>query len=106
LRDLTNKRLSQLSKALEAAQAAFREEIDKLAEAARSEILPYFQKHDLDYLAGNGDWYITRNNNRVGDEHFVHNDALPANIRALLMLEVAHGDHLGFYIRDIRRGEA
>ena len=102
---LAKRKLGQFSKALEVAQAAFRAEIDKLAEQARVEILPYFKKHDLDYRAGNGDWIITRNNARVGDEHFVHDDALPANIRELLMLEVAHGDHLGFYIRDIKRGE-
>lgn len=105
VKDLSKKKLGQLAKALEVAQAAFRTEIDKLAGQARSEILPYFKQHDLDYRAGNGDWLVTRNNDRVGDEHFVHDDALPANIRDLLMLEVAHADHLGFYVHDIKRGE-
>lgn len=105
MRDLAKRALGQFSKSLEAAQAAFLSEIEKLADAARAEILPYFKKHDLDYRAGNGDWIITRNNARVGDAHFVHDDALPANIRELLMLEVAHADHLGFYIRDIKRGQ-
>ena len=32
-------------------------------------------------------------------------DELPKNIRDLLMLEITHADHLGFYVRDINRGE-
>ena len=110
MKDLTKKRLGQLSKTLEAAQSAFRAEVDKLAEVARVEILPYFKKHDFDFMAGNGSWVITRaNGDREGcigaAARFVEDDALPTNIRDLLMLEIAHADHLGFYIRDIKRGE-
>ena len=106
MRDLTKKNLGQLSQSLEAAQAAFRE-VEKLAEQARAEILPYFKKHDLDFMAGNGDWHISRPSDYdpKGREVPVHDDQLPKNILDLLMLEIAHADHLGFYIRDIKRGE-
>jgi hypothetical protein len=104
VRDLSKKKLGQLSKVLEAAQAAFRAEVEALSEKVRSEILPYFKKHGLDFMAGNGSWSITRPG-VTGHDRFVDDDALPENIAALLMLEVAHADHLGFYVRDIRRGE-
>jgi hypothetical protein len=105
VKDLPKPKLKKIAKTLDDMRGAFGDEVSRLAEQARAEILPYFKKHDLDYRAGNGDWLVTRNNDRVGDEHFVHDNALPANIRELLMLEVAHADHLGFYIRDIKRGE-
>jgi hypothetical protein len=104
VRDLSKKKLGQFSNALEAAQDAFRSKIDKLAEHARSEILPYFKKHGFDFMAGNGTWLISR----IDEESYevsVDDGALPVNIRELLTLEVAHADHLGFYIRDIKRGE-
>lgn len=110
MRDLSKKKLGQLSKDLEVAQDVFRNEVETLAEEARGEILPYFKEHGLDFMAGNGSWLITRvdevNGREVdGYEVLVEDDALPKNIRALLMLEVAHADHLGFYVRDIKRGE-
>jgi hypothetical protein len=105
VKDLPKPKLKKIAKTLDDMRGAFDDEVTRLAEQARAEILPYFKKHDLDYRAGNGDWLVTRNNDRVGDDHFVHDDALPANIRELLMLEVAYGNHLGFYIRDIKRGE-
>ena len=105
MKDLTNKKLGQLSKSLEVAQAAFRAEIDKIAEQARAEILPYFKKHGFDFMAGNGSWLIRRPDGRATHDRFVDDDELPTNIRDLLMLEIAHADHLGFYIRDIKRGE-
>jgi hypothetical protein len=43
-----------------AAQAAFRAEVDALAEKARAEILPYFKKRNYDYKAGNGTWFISK----------------------------------------------
>jgi len=85
-------------------QAAFRSKIEKLAEQVRAEILPYFRKHDFDFMAGNGSWVITRPG-VMGRDRFVDDDELPANVRELLMLEVAHADHLGFYVRDIKRGK-
>jgi len=99
MRDLPKKKLDVLSKALESAQATFRDSVEKLAEKARAEILPYFKEHNLSYMAGNGIWYIS---SPTGD---VDNDELPAHIRALLYLEVVHADHLGYYIRDIKRGK-
>lgn len=105
MKDLTKKKLGQFSKALEAAQTAFRAEVDKLAEQARAEVLPYFKEHDFNFSAGNGSWVITRPGDHVGHDRFVDDDGLPKNIRDLLMLEVSYAQHLGFYIRDIKRGE-
>jgi hypothetical protein len=109
VRDLSEKKLSQLSKALEAAQSAFQAEVEALAEKARAEILPYFKKHGYDYRAGNGTWFISRPEADTAphyrpDDH-VEDEDLPKNIRDLLNLEVARDDHLGFYVRDIKRGE-
>jgi hypothetical protein len=110
VRDLSKAKLSQFSKALDAAQAAFRTEVDALAEKARAEILPYFKKQGLGYVTGNGTWYISRidTSHEIYDDDravAVCNDELPANIRAVLELEVARADYLGLYIRDIKRGE-
>ena len=58
VRDLTKKRLGEFGKELEAMQAAFRTNVEKLAEEARTQILPYFKKHGLGFMAGNGDWII------------------------------------------------
>jgi hypothetical protein len=109
VKDLTKKKLGSFTKALEAVQAAFRAEVEKLAEAAREEILPYFKKHGFDFMAGNGSWIISRPAADAAPyyrpEDHVEDEELPQNIRDLLNLEVAYGDHLGFYIRDIKRGE-
>jgi hypothetical protein len=109
MKDLSKKKLGQLSKALEAAQAAFRSQIEKLAEKARAEILPYFKEHNYEYMAGNGTWFISKpaSDNasyyRPGDH--VEDDDLPANIRELLYMETERGQPLGYFIRDIKRGE-
>jgi hypothetical protein len=106
VKDLAKKKLGQLTRALEAAQVAFRTEVEALAEKARVEILPYFKKHNLDYISGNGTWFITRPATDPRDREIsVDDDDLPKNICDLLNLEVAHNDCLGFYIRDIKRGE-
>lgn len=55
------KKLGQLSKELEAAQASFLAEVDVIAEKARVEILPYFKKHGLGFVAGAGwGWSISK----------------------------------------------
>jgi hypothetical protein len=108
VKDLTKKKIEQFSSALEAAQAAFGAEIDKLAEQARAEILPYFKEHGLDFVAGAGwGWSITRpaGSSRRHAEKFVQDDDLPQYIRELLNLEVAYNDQLGLHIRPINRGE-
>jgi hypothetical protein len=109
VRDLAKKKLGRISKVLEAAQAAFRAEVEKLAEEARAEILPYFKRHNYDYKAGNGTWFISRPAADDADyyrpELHVDDDELPANIRELLYLETERGQPLGFFIRDITRGE-
>lgn len=110
MKDVTKKKLGQISKALKDTQAAFRFQVEQLAEEARAEILPYFMEHLLEFKAGNGSWIITRPNGKqegcIGDAAcWVEDDELPKNIRDLLMLEVGQHDHLGFYVRDIKRGE-
>jgi len=105
MKDLSKKKLGQLSKALENSQVAFRFQVDQIAEEARSEILPYFKKHKLDFVTGNGTWYITRLGGRHQADQSVSDDDLPKNIRDLLMLEVDRNMCLGFYIRNIHRGE-
>ena len=109
MRDLTKKRLSEFSTELEVMQKAFRVNVERLAEEARTQILPYFKQHGFGFLAGNGDWIISRPSADAASyyrpEDHVDDDELPKNIRDLLMLEVGLHDHLGFYIRDIKRGE-
>ena len=102
-------KLKKFTAAVEKAQAMFRAEIEKLAEEARTEILPYFKKHNYDYRAGNGTWFISKPAADDADyyrpELHVDDDKLPANIRELLYLETERGQPLGFFIRDINRGE-
>ena len=81
MRDLSEKKLGQFSKAMEAAQAAFYAEIDALAEKARAQILPYFKEHGLDFVAGAGwGWRITRpaGSSRRHAEKFVQDEDLPS----------------------------
>jgi len=109
VKDLSKKKLGQLSKTLATAQTAFRAEVEKLADQARSEILPYFKKHNYDYVAGNGTWFISKPAAdkapyyRPGDH--VEDDELPENIRAVLYMEIEYNQPLGYFIRDIKRGE-
>lgn len=104
-RDVSKKKLGQFSKTLESTKAAFHAELEKLAELARAEILPYFKEHGLDFKAGNGSWCISRIDEEDGREQLIDDDALPTNIHDLLMLEIAYNDYLGFYVREIERGE-
>ena len=109
VKDLSKKKLGKLSKALETAQAAFRAEVEKLAEQARAEILPYFKKHNYNYVAGNGTWFISKPAADDADyyrpELHVEDDDLPENIRAVLYLEIEYNQPLGYFIADIKRGE-
>ena len=108
MKDLSKKKLDQFAKGLEDMQAAFAEEVAKLAELARAEILPYFKKHDLDFVAGAGwGWRITRppGSSRRHAEKFVQDEDLPQHIRELLNLEVGYNNQLGLHIRDIKRGK-
>ena len=109
MKDLAKSKLGAFTKALEAAQAAFRAEVEKLAEQARAEILPYFKKHGLGFVSGNGTWFISKSSAdtapyfRYADH--VEDDELPKNIRDLLYLETERDQPLGYFIRDIKRGE-
>lgn len=106
---MNKRKLKQFSNAVEAAQATFRAEIEKIAAQAREEILPYFRRHNFDYRAGNGTWFISKPSADAAPyfrpaDH-VEDDDLPSNIRDLLTLEVEHGQCLGYFIADIKRGE-
>jgi hypothetical protein len=110
VRDLTKKKLAHLSRALENVQAAFLFSVEQLAEEARAEILPYFKKHGLGFVAGAGwGWSISKPSADTAPHHrpddYVEDDALPQNIRDLLNLEVSYNDQLGLHIREIKRGE-
>lgn len=83
----------------EAIRARYNAEIEALAVEAREAILPYFTKHDLTYIAGNGTWFI----HKRGSDRHVEDDALPKWIRELLWIEFDHGHYLGFWIADIGR---
>lgn len=110
MRDLSKTKLKQLSNELEAAQEVFQHHVDVLAEKVRAEILPYFKKHGLGFVAGAGwGWIISKPSADTApyyrpDDH-VEDDALPQNIRELLNLEVGYNNQLGLHIREIRRGE-
>jgi hypothetical protein len=110
VKDLAKKKLTAFEKAVETAQAGFAAEVDKLAEAARAEILPYFKKHKLSFVAGGGwGWVISKPSADKAsyyrpDDH-VEDEDLPQHIRELLNLEVAYNDQLGLHIREIKRGE-
>jgi hypothetical protein len=82
---------------VDALNGARRTKLRALGKRARKIIVPYFSEHKLTYQAGNGDWCIE---DTAGN--FIDDDDLPTEIRELLMVEVAYGDHLGFYIEDIK----
>jgi hypothetical protein len=110
VRDLSKKKLDQLASGLEAIQASFAEDVTKLAELARAEILPYFKKHNLSFVAGGGwGWSISKPSADTApyyrpDDH-VEDDDLPPHILALLRLEVGYNNRLGDHIQAINRGE-
>ena len=109
MKDLAKKKLDGFARSLEAAQAAFRAQVEDLAEAARTEILPYFQARGYEFVAGNGTWFISKpaadDAGYYRPELHVNDDELPKNIRNLLYLETERGQPLGFFIRDIKRGK-
>lgn len=82
---------------VEAIEAAQRKKLQAIGNRARKILLPYFREHKLTYLAGNGDWFVQ---DTAGN--FIDDDNLPAEILALLMVEIGRGDHLGFYVDDIK----
>jgi hypothetical protein len=104
---VTSEQAKYFATAVASAQTDFRRAVDELAQNARAALLPYFAEHRLTYMSGNGTWFIedTKKRKKDGLNNFVEDDALPKEIRDTLMLEVAHGDHLGFYIRDIKRAD-
>jgi hypothetical protein len=82
--------------ALESAQAHYDHEVAQVAELARDQLVPYFQKRGWSYVASNDTWWITDRRNRFVDE-----SRLPTSIREVLYLKVARAQYLGYFIRDI-----
>lgn len=82
--------------ALKSARARFDHEVAQVAELARDQLVPYFQKRGWSYRAGNGTWRIADRRNRALEE-----SKLPAAVREVLYLEVSHGQYLGSFLRDI-----
>ena len=91
------KPLREIRRSLATARTTYDHEIERLAELARDQLVPYFQKRGWSYMAGNGTWYI-------GDrrERGISDDQLPAIVRDLLWLETERGQYLGYFIRDIK----
>lgn len=87
-----------LVQALETARKRFDREVSQVAELARDQFVPYFQKRGWSYKAGNGAWLIDDHRGRLIEDH-----QLPAAVRDVLYLEVEMGQPLGLYIRDITR---
>jgi hypothetical protein len=109
VRDLSKTKLKKLSEELEAAQEVFQHHVEVLAEKARAAILPYFKKHNYDFGAVNGYWFISRPAADAAPyyrpDDYVKHDDLPPHILALLRLEVRNNIRLGDHIRPIKRGE-
>jgi hypothetical protein len=82
---------------VEALNKERRRKLLALGKRARKILLPYFIGKRLTYMTGNGDWYI-----KDTADSFIDDDDLPAEILAVLMVEVGYGDHIGFYVDDIR----
>ena len=85
-----------VSRTLDEARRTFRQQVQQVAELAREQLVPYFQKRGWSYMTGNGTWWITDRRGRHIEDH-----KLPTAVRAVLYLEVEHGQLLGFFIRDI-----
>ena len=85
---------------VEAIDRERRRKLLALGKRARKIILPYFREHKLTYVAGNGTWFVNDTKGR-----FIDDDGLPAEISKLLMVEIGRGDHIGFYIDEIKSAD-
>jgi len=85
-----------IAHALNAARASFDQQIAQVAELAREQLVPYFQKRGWSYMTGNGTWWITDQRGRRIEPH-----KLPTAVHDVLFLEVKRGQLLGFYISAI-----
>lgn len=85
-----------IARALEVARKSFDQEVERVAELARDQLVPYFQKRGWSYKAGNGSWLIEDRRGRL-----IEDDQLPAAVRDVLYLEVEYGQYLGSFIREI-----
>jgi hypothetical protein len=90
--------------AVEQAEEAFKKRVSEIAGNARSAMLQYFADNRLTFVSGNGIWIVEdtkKPTNHPGRR--VNDEDLPTEIAETLNLEVAHGDHLGFYMQPITR---
>jgi hypothetical protein len=88
-----------IARALEVARKSFDQEVARVAELARDQLVPYFQKRGWSYKAGNDTWLIEDQRGRS-----IEDDQLPAAVRDMLYLEIAYRQHrqyLAYFIRDI-----
>ena len=95
-RSFDNVKTRTIARAIETACASFDREIAQIADQARDQLIPYFQKRGWSYETGNGAWLIK---DRHG--HRINNGALPAHVRYVLCLEAGCGQRLGLLIQDI-----
>ena len=87
-----------IARALAEARTNFDHEVASVAELARDQLVPYFQKRGWSYMAGNGTWYVEDRKGRTIEDH-----KLPAAVRDVLYLEVEYHAPLGVFIRNITR---
>lgn len=85
-----------VARALHEARRTFDQQVQQVADLAREQLVPYFQKRGWSYMAGNGTWLISDRRGR-----HIEDPKLPTAVRDVLCLEVEHGQLLGFFIRDI-----
>lgn len=78
------------------------EAVQDLAESIRTEVLiPLCRKHRMIFLSGNNDFFFVKEGRNIGDDKDCHEWP---DIRAalqLLMEEVSHNMHLGFYVENV-----
>jgi hypothetical protein len=87
-----------IARALNEARADFDRRIAQVADLAREQLVPYFQKRGWSYMTGNGSWLIKDRRGRTIEDH-----KLPTAVRDVLYLEVEHDQLLGFFINDIAK---
>jgi len=100
---------SQFTERFEKLQEEHRKALDDLGEDVRQRVVaPACRKHGLTFTSGMGDFFFTVREN--GEDVYIHDcegardagfdDLCP--IFDLLNQEVSRGDHLGYYVGDVR----
>lgn len=97
----TMSQVKRISAELEQLEIEYTRKVEAIAARARGLILPYFETRGLEYVTGNGTWYIDDESGKSIDD-----DDLPLPIREVLTLPVQQSNCLGFYVDNIKRSEA